>query len=265
MHKQRQQDVTVGSEEDEAIDEVSPQENEDTNTTEADFTTIKTIPEEDEEVYDQLNELNAIQMLGEDDEEEEEINAEEGQEDGESHSDDEDDQEEEKEGNILALLIHCLVHPEMLVMMGENAKMGEQIKKKGKEYKPPTNEEVQQLTQTQTLFQSNLFRLEVTGNAIIDITQMDELLNEVKVQPTKTTVIETALHRLNEILESVEETEVFTPHPSLYFSSLVAPRQILEMYFCTLMIFLLSICGSKSSRVWISLEVFCSRRSPSPS
>ncbi|KAI8995966.1 Nrap protein [Gaertneriomyces semiglobifer] len=59
-------------------------------------------------------------------------------------------------------------------------------------YKPPTNDEIQQLKETSDLFKSNLFKL-----------QTDELLSEVRTNPTKTTTLEKALRSVKTILDSL--------------------------------------------------------------
>ncbi|XP_078530850.1 nucleolar protein 6 [Lissotriton helveticus] len=63
-------------------------------------------------------------------------------------------------------------------------------------YKPPTNEELNQLKETENLFHSNLLRM-----------QIEELLNEVKLKEKKRKTIDAFLHEINSLLTSVPETE----------------------------------------------------------
>ncbi|EFA83954.1 U3 snoRNP protein [Heterostelium album PN500] len=58
----------------------------------------------------------------------------------------------------------------------------------------PTTEEMQEFRETQDLFNSNLFRL-----------QINELFREIKVNYTKTTALESALYQLKEIVESIPD------------------------------------------------------------
>ncbi|XP_038646615.1 nucleolar protein 6 [Scyliorhinus canicula] len=63
-------------------------------------------------------------------------------------------------------------------------------------YKPPTNEELNQLKETENLFHSTLLRM-----------QIEELLKEVKVKEKKRKVIETFLHEVKNLLSNIPETE----------------------------------------------------------
>ncbi|GCB72065.1 hypothetical protein scyTo_0001811 [Scyliorhinus torazame] len=63
-------------------------------------------------------------------------------------------------------------------------------------YKPPTNEELNQLKETENLFHSTLLRM-----------QIEELLKEVKVKERKRKVIETFLHEVKNLLSNIPETE----------------------------------------------------------
>jgi U3 small nucleolar RNA-associated protein 22 len=130
-----------------------------------------------------------MQRLGEDyDDEEEEDDDEEGGDD-KMINDAEDDEEEVK--------AKPKPKADMMVMMNENKKVWYELKKKGHLYKPPTHDEMMSLMEADTLFNSNLFRL-----------QLNELLAEVKVNPAKTSAIEKALHKLHEILNSMKSHTV---------------------------------------------------------
>eukprot|EP00842_Homolaphlyctis_polyrhiza_P003552 jgi/Hompol1/4198/HPOL_003562-RA len=72
-------------------------------------------------------------------------------------------------------------------------------------FKPPTNDEIQQLTQTGELFKSNLFKL-----------QIEELVREVSVNYTKLKPLESALHKLKSILDNAP------PRPVLEIGDAVA-------------------------------------------
>ncbi|XP_012273791.1 nucleolar protein 6 [Orussus abietinus] len=75
-------------------------------------------------------------------------------------------------------------------------------RKKGKVdkdlYKPPTVEELNQLKETENLYHSNLFRL-----------QIEEILNEVKVKEKYKVLFETWFTKLKQTIESIEETEEY--------------------------------------------------------
>nr|XP_042706650.1 nucleolar protein 6 isoform X1 [Chrysemys picta bellii] len=62
-------------------------------------------------------------------------------------------------------------------------------------YKPPTNEELNQLKETENLFHSSLLRL-----------QIEELLKEVKLKEKKKQKIDAFLHEINTLLSAVPET-----------------------------------------------------------
>ncbi|XP_022104719.1 nucleolar protein 6-like [Acanthaster planci] len=68
---------------------------------------------------------------------------------------------------------------------------------KGALYKPPTNEELNTLRETENLYRSNLFRM-----------QMEELIGEVRVKETKKQLITKSLQELNDILTSLPSQEV---------------------------------------------------------
>jgi len=61
----------------------------------------------------------------------------------------------------------------------------------------PTNEEIQNLKETQDLFNSNIFRL-----------QLLELFKEVKVDYTKLTSLESALHQVKSIIEKMPDQDI---------------------------------------------------------
>ncbi|TPX62830.1 hypothetical protein PhCBS80983_g00180 [Powellomyces hirtus] len=61
-------------------------------------------------------------------------------------------------------------------------------------YKAPTNDEMQQLRDTTDLFKSNLFKL-----------QIDELMNNVRIDHTKTGALEKALRKVKEVLDTVDD------------------------------------------------------------
>uniref|UniRef100_A0A803YBJ7 Nucleolar protein 6 n=1 Tax=Meleagris gallopavo TaxID=9103 RepID=A0A803YBJ7_MELGA len=62
-------------------------------------------------------------------------------------------------------------------------------------YKPPTNEELNQLKETEDLFHSSLLRL-----------QIEELLKEVTLKETKKKKIDAFLHEINSLLSAIPET-----------------------------------------------------------
>ncbi|XP_075439397.1 nucleolar protein 6 isoform X2 [Ascaphus truei] len=63
-------------------------------------------------------------------------------------------------------------------------------------YKPPTNEELNRLKETENLFHSNLLRM-----------QIEELLKEVKLKEKKRKSIDAFLHEINSLLSDVPETQ----------------------------------------------------------
>lgn len=63
-------------------------------------------------------------------------------------------------------------------------------------YKQPTVEELSQLRETENLFHSNLFRL-----------QIEEVLNEVKLKDKYKALFEIWFEKLKAAIESIEETE----------------------------------------------------------
>ena len=81
-------------------------------------------------------------------------------------------------------------------------------------FKPPTNEELQQLKKTDQLFKSNLFRLEII-----------EMLQQVSVKQTKFSILETYLQNLKQILEKMSEKEVNTKISSNSFSNFFIPKK----------------------------------------
>uniref|UniRef100_UPI00398EAFAB nucleolar protein 6 n=1 Tax=Pristiophorus japonicus TaxID=55135 RepID=UPI00398EAFAB len=63
-------------------------------------------------------------------------------------------------------------------------------------YKPPTNEELNQLKETENLFHSTLLRM-----------QIEELLKEVKLKEKKRKAIDSFLHEVNNLLSNIPETK----------------------------------------------------------
>ncbi|XP_067840686.1 nucleolar protein 6 [Heptranchias perlo] len=63
-------------------------------------------------------------------------------------------------------------------------------------YKPPTNEELNQLKETENLFHSTLLRM-----------QIEELLKEVKLKEKKRKAIDVFLHEVNNLLSNTPETK----------------------------------------------------------
>jgi len=63
-------------------------------------------------------------------------------------------------------------------------------------YKQPTVEELSQLRETENLFHSNLFRL-----------QIEEVLNEVRLKDKYKALFEIWFKKLKAVIESIEETE----------------------------------------------------------
>ena len=82
-------------------------------------------------------------------------------------------------------------------------------------YKPPTHEELQNLKETENLYQSNLIRLQVRGllcapnvtgmNDMCSVSQITELLAEVK--PKKSAMVDEFLHQLRDVLMSLPSLE----------------------------------------------------------
>ncbi|KAJ3032596.1 hypothetical protein HDV00_007333 [Rhizophlyctis rosea] len=96
-------------------------------------------------------------------------------------------------------------------------KMGKHGKAKSADrlYKAPTNDEMQQLKETSDLFKSNLFKL-----------QIDELLNEVRINHNTTGPLEKALHKLKEIMDAmsdIPETSVLEATSKLASSGIAVP------------------------------------------
>lgn len=80
---------------------------------------------------------------------------------------------------------------------------GESLPKKKKKldndlYKAPTAEEINQLKETENLFHSNLFRL-----------QIEEILSEVKLKEKYKKSFQTWFPKLKKQIESIEETEEY--------------------------------------------------------
>lgn len=72
-------------------------------------------------------------------------------------------------------------------------------KKTGKDlYKPPTADELNQLRETENLYHSNLFRLEI-----------EEILNEVKLAKKYKTLFNCWFSTLKECIDSIEETKEY--------------------------------------------------------
>lgn len=65
-------------------------------------------------------------------------------------------------------------------------------------YKPPTAEELNQLRETENLFHSNLFRL-----------QIDEMLNAVRLKDKYKNLFDIWFKKFKGTIESIEETEEF--------------------------------------------------------
>ena len=61
----------------------------------------------------------------------------------------------------------------------------------------PTQEEINQLVNSNDLYKTNLFRL-----------QVNELLNEIKIKSDKTKEIQKELHNLKELLEKLPEDKI---------------------------------------------------------
>lgn len=81
---------------------------------------------------------------------------------------------------------------------GHRGKKGKAaVEKKLRPYAAPTFEEIKRLKETEELFKSNLFRLQIT-----------ELLSEVRVNYDKTVVIQHLLRKLYEVVQNVPEQEV---------------------------------------------------------
>eukprot|EP01113_Clastostelium_recurvatum_P036736 TRINITY_DN5288_c0_g1_i2.p1 TRINITY_DN5288_c0_g1~~TRINITY_DN5288_c0_g1_i2.p1 ORF type:complete len:1249 (-),score=333.85 TRINITY_DN5288_c0_g1_i2:8-3754(-) len=73
-------------------------------------------------------------------------------------------------------------------------------------YKPASNEEIMVLRETDHLFKSNLFRMQISA-----------LLDEVKINYSRTTAVESALHQLKTCLEAIPDA---TPPAASFHSSL---------------------------------------------
>ena len=65
-------------------------------------------------------------------------------------------------------------------------------------YKPPTVDELNQLRETENLFHSNLFRL-----------QIEEMLNEVRLKNKYKKLFDIWFKKLKETIESIKETEEY--------------------------------------------------------
>jgi len=83
---------------------------------------------------------------------------------------------------------------------------GESKENSEKVFRPPTNEELQAMKETEQLFKSNVFKL-----------QTEELLNEVRASSTKMTKLETALHNLRTLLERLPSIPEKTPEEANSF------------------------------------------------
>ncbi|KAL6064808.1 Nucleolar protein 6 [Balamuthia mandrillaris] len=79
----------------------------------------------------------------------------------------------------------------------EEAQAGPRPQKRARAYAPPSHDELTDLKETEQLYKSNLFRL-----------QMAELLAEVRVNREKTKVAEYLVHKLRKTLEALPRFEV---------------------------------------------------------
>eukprot|EP01119_Soliformovum_irregulare_P012830 TRINITY_DN3350_c0_g1_i1.p1 TRINITY_DN3350_c0_g1~~TRINITY_DN3350_c0_g1_i1.p1 ORF type:complete len:1133 (-),score=396.10 TRINITY_DN3350_c0_g1_i1:57-3455(-) len=80
-----------------------------------------------------------------------------------------------------------------------------QLRKEGKDYSAPTPDEMLQLRETQQLFKSNLFRL-----------QIQEMVSEIRVDYDKTTVLQSALEELRKVIQTIPVIEKATGTPEDY-------------------------------------------------
>ncbi|KAJ3413517.1 hypothetical protein HDV05_007900 [Chytridiales sp. JEL 0842] len=109
--------------------------------------------------------------------------------DEEDEDDDEDDDEEEEEDEFDVDLAPAMNFSGSQSQQTNKKKSGAAL------YKPPTNDEMQQLKDNTDLFQSNLFKL-----------QIDELLKEVKLDyVNKTSALDKTLHKMKDIFDSMSD------------------------------------------------------------
>lgn len=83
-------------------------------------------------------------------------------------------------------------------------------------YKQPTVEELNQLRETETLFHSNLFRL-----------QIEEVLNEVNLKDKHKALFEIWFEKLKARIEAIDETEEI----SVNNKTLLQNNKILNLYY----------------------------------
>ncbi|XP_066272586.1 nucleolar protein 6-like [Branchiostoma lanceolatum] len=115
--------------------------------------------------------------------------------------DDDDDEEEEEEGtNQMEETGRSVKQLSKRVIEDEEARDQPPTKsvRTGKSdlYKPPTSEEMNELKETENLFQSSLFRM-----------QIEELVSEVTPKNKKSQALDKILHSLNEIVMKLPKTD----------------------------------------------------------
>ncbi|KAF9157925.1 hypothetical protein DFQ26_008167 [Actinomortierella ambigua] len=139
---------------------------------------------EDEQIYDNM--IDSDGNGDEDDDDEDEGDYIEGEDDGQfAGSDNEDDDEDmEEEQDVFMAAAEAAA----------TAKDPHSSVKNSSLYKAPTADEIQGLQESQELFKSNIFKL-----------QIEELLKEVQVDYTKTSHLEAALRQLKEIFDGLPD------------------------------------------------------------
>lgn len=119
-----------------------------------------------------------------------EVEEEEEEEDVELESEDDDDDNDDHE------TFKLMMKRKLEEAGDENEKPVKKMKKDNDLYKPPTVEELNQLRETETLFHSNLFRL-----------QIEEVLTEVKPKDKYKKQFDLWFKKFKDAVMSIKETE----------------------------------------------------------
>lgn len=163
-------------------------ENEDSMNSESDNESTVNLEIDDEDSVNSESDNADLMEDTNDDEEPESDNAE-----------DTNDEEEEVEVNSREIEPHTLNQEKKRKKVTDELNEAAPKKKKKFEnslYKQPTVEELSQLRETENLFHSNLFRL-----------QIEEVLNEVRLKDKYKALFEIWFGKLKATIESIEETE----------------------------------------------------------
>lgn len=126
-----------------------------------------------------------------------------------------DHEEEEEKEELDNHKIESLTHKKEKKRQKVTDEITEIVPKKKKKfenslYKQPTVEELNQLRETENLFHSNLFRL-----------QIEEVLSEVKFQNKYKVLFDTWFEKLKGVIESIDETEKILVSNMIYVYDII--------------------------------------------